>query len=290
MWSLTPALFAMVVGCAESTPQAASPGDVATTTAATGEEDPSATELREHHRHHHHGGFAMFIAMSLESIGATPEQEAKIKAIRDDLHAKTEPAHEAEKAVLVILADGIAAGTIDTAKVDAAIAQVTTAASGVHDAVADSLNQLHDVLTPEQRAALVGKVEAHLEVWAKVNAEQETADNDVRTGHLDHLAKELALSTDQAEKIRTAIAGRGHHFDPAKAQEHMRAFGAAFTADKFDSKSLTTGGPANAHVATWGITRTAHFYEAVTPVLTPDQRTKLADLVRKHANYQRSGT
>jgi hypothetical protein len=79
------------------------------------------------------------------------------------------------------------------------------------------------------------------------------------------------------------------HYDKAEAEAHLKAFAAAFEADTFDAKTVTTGGPANAHLAAWGAHRMAHFYEAVTPVLTPDQRTKLADIVRHHANYKRTG-
>jgi hypothetical protein len=39
-------------------------------------------------------------------------------------------------------------------------------------------------------------------------------------------------------------------------------------------------------MAVWGITRTVHFYEVVLPVLNPEQRAKLADDIRRHANYQ----
>jgi Spy/CpxP family protein refolding chaperone len=134
-------------------------------TPAEGDEDESMADVKAHHRHHHHGGFAMFIAMSLDSLGTTPEQDAQIVKIRDDIHAKLMPAHDAEKNVLSVLADGIAAGRIDKAKVDAAIEKLSTASAGVHDAVADSLNQLHAVLTPEQRLALIDKVEAHFKVW-----------------------------------------------------------------------------------------------------------------------------
>jgi Spy/CpxP family protein refolding chaperone len=248
-------------------------------------------DLKEHHRHHHHGGFAMFIAMSLDSLGTTPDQEAAITKIRDDLHSKMQPAHDAEKNVLTVLADGVAKGKVDSAKVDAAIAQLSTASASVHDAVADSLNQLHATLTPPQRIALVDKVEAHFKVWHHVNGEEEGADA-AHPGHLGKLAKELALTPDQVDKIRASfkakVAASGKHFDPSEAEAHLKAFGTAFEADTFDAKSVTTGGPANAHIATWGALRMAHFYEAVSPVLSPDQRTKLADILRHHANYKRS--
>jgi Spy/CpxP family protein refolding chaperone len=261
--------------------------------APTEDEDDSMAELKEHHRHHHHGGFAMFIAMSLDSLGETPEQTAAIKKIQADMHTKLQPAHDAEKNVLSVLADGVAAGKVDKAKVDVAIAKVSTASAGVHDAFVESLNQLHATLTPPQRIALVDKVEAHFHVWHHANAADEPAEKDAH-GHLGKLAKELSLTPDQVEKIRAnfkaSIGKSPVHFDPAEAEAHLKAFGAAFEAETFDAKTVTTGGPANAHVATWGVTRMAHLYEAAAPVLKPDQRTKLAESLRKHANYKRTET
>lgn len=255
------------------------------------DEDQSTADLAEHHRHHHHGGFALFIALSIDSLNATPEQTAAIAKIREDLHAKMQPAHAAEKVVLATLAQGIATGAIDQAKIDAQIAELKTAAAGVHDAVADSLNALHEVLTPAQRVALVDKVEAHFEVWHHANAPHERAERDGRGGHLGRLAKELGLSEQQVATIRASFAssmGGAAKFDRAQAEEHMKAFGAAFASDHFDAHAVATGGPLNASMAAWGMGRTVRFYEAVLPALTPEQRTKLADELTRHANYQRS--
>jgi Spy/CpxP family protein refolding chaperone len=299
MRACAPILLAATVGCGGSTPQASAPTGTATTsdvapagTTPAEDEDESTADLREHHRHHHHGGFAMFIAMSLDSLGTTPEQSAAITKIQSEMHAKMQPAHDAEKNVLSTLADGIAAGNIDKAKVDTAIAQLSAVAASVHDAVADSLNQLHATLTPPQRAALVDKVEAHFAVWHHANAEDETVDRDAHGGHLGKLAKEVGLSPDQVEKIRASFKSSmgGGHFDRKEGEEHLKAFGKAFASDPFDAKTLTTGTAANAHMATWGVTRMARFYEAVTPALTPDQRTKVAEALRRHANYKRTQT
>jgi Spy/CpxP family protein refolding chaperone len=292
MYTLTPALVLFAAGCASSSPPAASPAGATVVGTDTAEDDEATADLKEHHRHHHHGGFAMFIAMSLDSLGTTPEQNAAIQKIQADMHAKLQPAHDAEKALLLVLADGIAAGQIDQAKVDAAIAQVSTASAGVHDAVADSLNQLHATLNPSQRAALVDKVEAHFDVWHHANTEEEGAEKEGHGGHLEKLAKELSLSPDQVEKTRGSLkaSSGGAHFDKAEGEAHLKAFGTAFASEKFDAKQITTGAAANAHIATWGATRLAHLYEALTPVLTPEQRTKLADALRKHANYKRTQT
>lgn len=300
---LAPVLFAAAIGCggnapASSTPSGsadtaeAHPGDVAQVGAGEND-DQSTADLAEHHRHHHHGGFAMFIAMSLEGLNTTPDQQGAITKIRADLHAKMQPAHDAEKTLLSVIADGIAAGNIDQARVDAAMNELASTSGAIHDAVGDSLNALHATLTPPQRQALVDKMEAHFEVWHNANAPDEGVDRDTKGGHLGQLAKDIGLAPDQVEKVRANFAsmiGSAPKYDRAEADAHIKAFGAAFASDTFDSKSLGTTGAVNAHIATWGATRMVTFYKALAPVLTPEQRTKVADMLRKHANYKRTET
>jgi Spy/CpxP family protein refolding chaperone len=257
------------------------------------EDDATSAELKAHHRHHHHGGFAMFILMAADTVGVTPEQQAAVDKIKGDLHAKMGPAHEAEKALLITLADGVAAGNIDTAKVDAAVANIATVAGQVHAATADAVNQLHAVLRAEQRAALVDKVEAQWMLWHNANGDEATQHEHEAGGRIAHIQKELGLSADQVEKIKAgftaqmaAVSSAQGKFDPAEGEAHMKAFGTAFTADQFDSNALTSANGTNAHMATWGATRMVRFYETVSPTLTPEQRTKLAAMIREHANHQ----
>ena len=243
----------------------------------------ASEELAEHHRHHHHGGFAMFVAMSLETLNVDDAQRDAIVKIQADMHAKMQAAHDAEKDVLLALADGVAAGSVDQAKLDPAIAKLSAASADVSVGVAGSLQALHDTLTPPQRQALVDKVEAHLSVWHK--------SNDGKGGHLARLAKDLGLSPDQVEKIRgnfdTANAA-APKYDPAEATEHMKVFAESFTADHFDAAALTAGRAVNGHMATFGMNRTVNLYKAAAPLLSPDQRTKAAESIRQHANYKRS--
>lgn len=282
--------------CGSSTPApttaGGAAGDVSPAGTIAGEDEATAAELKVHHRHHHHGGFAMFILMGAETIGASPEQQAAIDKIKADLHAKMGPAHAAENALLNTLADGVAANNIDTAKVDAAITQIAAAAGQVPEATSDAVNQLHAVLRPEQRAALVDKVEAHWMLWKNANAEEATPHEHEEGGRIARMQKELNLSADQVEKVKTgfaaqmAAAGTAQgKFNPAQADAHMRAFGAAFAADQFDAKTLTSGAP-GAHMATWGAMRMARFYETLSPTLTPEQRAKLAQMLRDHANHE----
>jgi Spy/CpxP family protein refolding chaperone len=254
--------------------------------ASSPEDEASSADLGEHHRHHHHGGVMMFIAMTLDSLGVSPEQQAAVEKIQGDLFAKMEPAHVAEQKVLNVLADGIAAGKINNAKVDVAIGALKVASAGLHKACVESLNQLHAALTPEQRATLVDKVEAHWEVWKTANTQEEKAGDTAHPGHLDLLAKDLNLAPDQVEKIRATFAEKVKNhplkFDPDQVETYVQEFGTAFKAETFDAKTLQHGPFAHEHLAVWGAKRTAHFYEAVAPLLTPEQRAKLSAQVKEH--------
>jgi Spy/CpxP family protein refolding chaperone len=287
--ALTVSLGAAGVGCEGSTtqtPPATAQESIASGT-VTVDDDAVSAELQTRHGHHH-AGFAGFVMMAIETIGVTPDQQAALDKIKADFQSKMQPVRDANGVVIQTLADGIAAGNIDAAKVDVAVAGVTTASAQVHGATVDALNQLHALLRPEQRAALVDKVDAHWTVWKQANGGDPTADNSRPDGHLAHLAAEIGLTSEQVDKVRANLAAGAvpsrAPFDPAEAEAHLKAFATAFAADTFDANALTAGAPAGARLATWGASRMARFYETLGSVLTPDQRTKVADKLRQHAS------
>jgi Spy/CpxP family protein refolding chaperone len=263
-----------------TTPSAAPPA-----TPETGE-DVAMSEVKEHHRHHHQGGITQFIAMSLDTLGSDEATHEQVEKIQSDLHACMAGARHAEKALLLAISDGIAAGTVDSAAVDPLLAQLETAANGAHFCSVSSLDALHAVLTPEERTALVDKVQAHWEVWRQVNHEAVPGGTE-KGGRLAELASELSLSADQVQKMASALqaahAARPHPFDPARAEAHLKAFTTAFASDVFDAKSIAEN--ANGHIATHGAKRMVLFYETVTPLLTPEQRSTLAQHLKEHAGY-----
>jgi len=231
----------------------------------------------------------MFISMAIDTLGLDPAKKAQVEKIQDVLHAKMAPAREAEHDLLSTLADGVATGKIDIAKVDAGIAKMATASASIQAATADALTQLHDALAPVERSALVDKVKAHWEVWHQVNADEKPGSTEKGT-RLAKLTELLALTPDQVDSIRKTLSAdepAPPQSDPKAVDAHVQAFAKAFTADKFDPKSLVATATASAgHLARHGGARSARFYEAVTPVLTPDQRAKLAAHLRERLDDQ----
>jgi Spy/CpxP family protein refolding chaperone len=164
---------------------------------------------------------------------------------------------------------------------------VKTASVGVNDATVQSLNELHAALTPEQRVALVDKVEAHWEVWRRSSNQEEAVGDEAHPGRLDRVAKDLDLTPSQVAQVRATLGEtvKTHplKFDASQVETHIQEFGAAFKSEKFDAKALKHGPFAHQHLAVWGASRMAHFYEAVGPALTPEQRAKLSAEIKEHA-------
>src|ERR1700733_6661221 len=89
---------AALFGCAPSGPV---PATAASSLAV--DDDDLTADLTEHHRHHHQGGVTMFIALSLDTLGLPPEQQAAITRIQSDLFARMEPARIGGQKVLTAL-------------------------------------------------------------------------------------------------------------------------------------------------------------------------------------------
>ncbi|HEY1536979.1 MAG TPA: Spy/CpxP family protein refolding chaperone [Polyangiaceae bacterium] len=278
-------------GCAG---KAANSAPAASAASVPPADDDAMAGLMEHHRFHHHGGVTLFIAMSLDTLGVSPEQRAAVEKIRTDLHSRMQPALLADQNLVATLAEGLSSSSLDAAKVDAAVAQVVAAAAGVRAATADALNQLHAALTPPQRAALVDKVDAHWAVWQRSNAEEKkeaTADD----GHLAVLTADLNLTADQVSKTRANLDTNMQavpRVDSQQVAKHLKAFSDAFQSDHFDANTYDTlangEDGADARLAGWGAAYLAHFVEAVSPVLDAQQRGILAQRLRDHAGHNPS--
>ena len=283
--SNAPAVASAAPTVASNTPPAASSAPVADAKSKE-EAAAAAAELKEHHQHHHLGGLTQFIAMSLDTLGGDEAKRVQVEKLQGELYSCMAPVGAHQQKLLTLLADGVAAGAIDKAKINAAVTQAGSV-PGVEQCSVNALNQLHKLLTPAERASLVDKVHAHAEVWQEVNHDIE-GHADGQHGQLERLAKDLSLTPEQVEKIsaalHTALGAHAGKFDPKHSEAHRQAFAEAFASETFDAKKVMVNPKSN--MASHGSTRMAIFYETITPLLTPAQRATLAGHLREHASHQ----
>ncbi len=249
-------------------------------------EDQAGLEVMEHHRHHHLGGITQFIALSLDTLGEEDAKRPQVEQLQRELYECMAPAREIKTTLLRAMADDIAAGTVDTTKVEARVVQLE-AAVAAQKCRGEAMSRLHEILSPVERAALVDKVDAHWAVWRNVN-DQEEGGGQRQVRRLSALVEELGLTTDQVDKISAALkasfASNSGKFERDKAAAQVRGFTDSFAKESFDAKAVT--GEINPYLATFGSRRMALFYASVTPTLTQEQRVKLAAYVREHADRQ----
>jgi Spy/CpxP family protein refolding chaperone len=254
---------------------------------AVGSGSPELAEGDEHRRGGH-GGVGALIAMSLKDLDLSADQRAAVDKVKTDLAAKMDPARAAGKDLANVLADGVAAGSIDRAKVTPAIDHLVALVQDQQDASLDALNQLHAILTPAQRTSLSDGLLAHFGKWKEAQGRDDQDDGRNHSGHLVAIARELGITPDQAKQIKTSfhdlMKASPLEPEPPHVQEHLQLLAAAFKTDAFDAKTLKSGPSASASMVRWGTTRRERFLEAAVPVLTADQRTRLAQIIRAKAS------
>jgi len=248
------------------------------------EEDPGSenavvADILEHHRFHHQGGVLMLTAMSLDALGLPDEKQIQAERIQSDLLGKLRPAVHAERDLVNLLADGVSAGAIDRARVDAAVAEVARTTAEARKASIDDVNRLHALLSPSERSALIDRIDAHWALWRQANAGDQ--------GHVSVVGKELALTADQLAKVQSSLdadAGAAPKLD-SQVDAELRELTNAFRWDTFDAHTLAAADPGDRQMAAVGAGRLARFCEAVNPVLNEGQRATLVDILRSHLNH-----
>jgi Spy/CpxP family protein refolding chaperone len=270
------ALAPLLAGCTPTPtiPLGPTPGLTAYNSATAG--------LVEHHRFHHHGGITLLIAMSLDTLELTAEQQPAVERARAALRATMTASRLSDQGLLETLADGVIGGHVNPTDVDAEIPKVGAASASVFGASVPALNELRAALTPAQRKALFEKVAWHWAIWQNANGERSDDPGDIHT-----MVTNLGLTTDQTERftadIRSAL-GRLTRLDPTEVSASIRVLGQEFETRDFDDSAITVASLADKHMSTWGAARLASIVEAAVPILDEKQRAILGHELRDHAH------
>jgi Spy/CpxP family protein refolding chaperone len=200
----------------------------------------------------------------------------------------------ARKELLGALADQVEAGAIDTAalapKLEAAAAPWRKMREDDRAALVD----LHAALSPEQRKAFVDAFRSE----AMHHGFRGKGKHGDKGGHADkgehargerfgHAWKALDLTSDQKDKLKEAMhAAKEGHANGSKREEFARRRDQgkkaleAFASDTFTGEGLLPADKADARLE-----KMLRFAEIATPILTPEQRTKAAAMLRERAAH-----
>lgn len=136
---------------------------------ALADEGKSGEHAREH-GHHHHGSLVS-AALKLDTLSGA--QRTQIEQLESARKAAAVPVRQADARVLTDLARQVEQDHIDRAGLKDGMDAEQAAAQGAMRVDAQTLAQLHGILTPAQRGALVDGIEAHVPAAARGRAELE---------------------------------------------------------------------------------------------------------------------
>jgi Spy/CpxP family protein refolding chaperone len=239
---------------------------------------PAPAERGEHPARRF-GGMVALVRASLAELALRADQRAATDAVANELEKAGEGTRDAAKRLIEDVAAGVAAGQLDRAKIGPDVEQVASSAAATQPSVEDAMQRLHDTLDPAQRKQLVE---------AMRRAREEAREERGERGHerMQKLVEGLALSPEQREsirdRVRTAMQGRAPAMrERAEAiRARMKAVADAFEGDAFDAKALGVGQSSGEMARAWA-DGMVEFVEAMLPVLTPEQRSKLAERLRQ---------
>jgi len=225
--------------------------------------------------HHGHRMGLVGEALTLDSL--TPAQRTAIEQLVQTRRTAEVPVRQADAQVLTILAQQVEQASINRQALAPTVQARETAAVAARTVDLDTMQKLHDLLTPAQRGQLVDAAEAHMHGHKGPHA----------GGHMAKIAKDLGLTDQQKQQIasnfraeRSAEGDAGPH---ASHKGEGKAWMDSFRGDTFSASSASAGAQGRIeHRAD----RMEDLLTAAVPVLSPAQRAQLATHLRDRAAHE----
>jgi Spy/CpxP family protein refolding chaperone len=275
------------LGC-QGQKDAASSASSTAASSATPPQSALSAPPRAHPKFARHGGIASALFHGANEIALAKDQQASVDAIEEDLRSDDGVVRAAMKAFRADLVAGVRGGKLDAAKLTSDDGAIDKAISDHQAKEAAALDALHKLLTPAERATLVGAVqskraerESHMMGWLN-GKESDGGNTDWVKRRLDRLTADLALDPQQQKQAAAVLAKPSGPPNGAvlaarweERKARVDALLTAFAADTFDAKGVDLGTmPGKTpHEA---MDRMVEFFTALVPILHPDQRDKLA--------------
>jgi Spy/CpxP family protein refolding chaperone len=240
----------------------------ADTPPAAGEQEKTATSER--------GDIVQMVDEALTGVALRPDQTQAFQTLAADVDAKVTAVEQAKRDLLLRLADAIEAGKVDEASMASTMAEFDDAAAKASPVVRKAFEKLHDSLDAEQRKQFVANFHDALK---KAATAADPKDN------VDEMSS-LKLTDDQKEKIGAIFAEDSPAIDVAR--DRARLVLDAFKQDAFSMDDLLPAASIK-HRADRMIHRVVDVTGRVTELLTPEQRTRAANMIRDKVTGRSAG-
>jgi Spy/CpxP family protein refolding chaperone len=242
---------------------------------AAGASQPGAS----HHGHHRMG--LVGAALKLDSL--TPAQRTSIEQLAQTRRTAEVPVHQADAQVLTVLAQQVDQAAINRQALAPTVSARESAALSARTVDLDTVQKLHDLLTPAQRGQLVDAIEAR----GQGHAGHGGADGGPGAGRFAGIAKKLGLTDQQKQQIASNLrAERGSNGDAGPHPDFRAAGHAYLEAFRGDTFNASASAPNMQPMMERHAGRIEDLLTAALPVLSPSQRSELSTHLRARAAHE----
>jgi hypothetical protein len=243
-----------------------------------------------------HGGLVGLILRTAHQSAGTAEQKAAVLALQDGLQNE-EPPLTSLKDYQADLAAGIRAGQLDMAKLRADYPAIDKGVLAQEDKQAETLNALHVALDAPARHAVVASARAHLAPMFRSRAElldggradggSAAEDASWVNSRAARAAGELGLEETQQPKVAAVLARVSTSPQVTRVhretiRKHADAVLLAFDQDSFDAHKLDLSAAGLHAPPHESLEHEAVVIGQILPLLSPEQREKLASQKLRH--------
>jgi Spy/CpxP family protein refolding chaperone len=223
-------------------------------------------------------------ALKLDSL--TPAQRTAIEQLAQTRRTAEIPVRQADAQVLTVLAQQVEQASINRAALAPTVGARESAAVAARNVDLDTVQKLHDLLTPAQRGQLVDGIEARVQ-GQQGHADGGKGEGGHRGEHLAMIAKKLGLTDQQKAQIASNLrAERQAEGTPAQHPDFRGAGKAWLDSFRGDAFNASASAPNAAQGMERRASRMEDLMTAAVPVLTPAQRAELATHLRARAAHE----
>ena len=205
----------------------------------------------------------------LDALELDAEQRTRVVALRDRLKQELAATEAPRQAFIDALLAELRAGKVDRARMAAPTAALVQAIESARPAILDGLDELHAILRPDQRRALIDGIAARREEQQGDAEEQ-----------MKRMNEQLDLGFSQKLRIGAALRDRlsDRKEEGKQLKEDREAAAAAFREERFDARHLAV--VEHLDLARW-FDSFLIFAEVVVSELEPVQHATLAAILEQ---------
>ncbi len=225
-------------------------------------------------------GVAVLITDAISTVDLDKEQNRHLIALVREIGEHHQHVQEMRKALALDIASSVESGTIDEGALGADAANLGKARAEVAADDGKSLEELHRVLTPEQRKRVAAAILARI-------PNLPTDDGQARYGNW---RSDLEISIVQNEKIAPKLDGDTSSTASARAERDAWAARLRATATEFEHEMFSAASYLDPEVIKTTIERVRRvtsFLKLVVPELTEKQRQRASENLRAEVGVSR---